>query len=108
MRKYARALDRLVPELVVRYVISAPIRTRRSYLIPQQGTLPILQPFLDIGNATGTTALVKPFVDLLNPVFKVIVDLAYDRNANPGIPQTFQLFPIVNPITLTVNLLVAV
>jgi hypothetical protein len=51
--------------------------------------------------------LVKPFVDLLSPAFKVIIDLAYDRNANPGIPQTFQLIPIVNPVTLTVNLIVA-
>jgi hypothetical protein len=77
-------------------------------LIPDPGTMPLLQPFIDIGNATGTTALVKPLVDLLNPVLRVLVDLGYDRNANPGIPQTFQLFPIVNPVTLAVNLVVAV
>jgi hypothetical protein len=68
-------------------------------LIPDQGYLPIMQPFIDIGNATGTLGLVKPVVDLLSPAFKVIIDLAYDRTANPGIPQTFQLIPIVNPVT---------
>ena len=77
-------------------------------LIPDPGTLPLLQPLLDLGNATGTTAIVKPFVDLLNPIVKVLVDLGYDRNANPGIPQTFQLFPPINPITLGINLVVAV
>jgi hypothetical protein len=76
-------------------------------LNPDQGYLPIMQPFIDIGNATGTLGLVKPVVDLLSPAFKVIIDLAYDRTANPGIPQTFQLIPIVNPVTLTVNLIVA-
>jgi hypothetical protein len=63
---------------------------------------------MDLANATGLTPLVKPFVELLNPVFKVIINLAYHRNANPGIPQTFQLFPIVNPATLTVQLVTAV
>ena len=86
---------------------------RRTYqdatfvLIPEQGTLPILQPFLDIGAALHLTPLVKPFVDLLNPIFKVLINLAYDRTLNPGIPETFQLFPIVNPITLITNLITA-
>src|ERR1700730_17973905 len=77
-------------------------------LIPDQGYLPIMQPFIDIGNATGTLGLVKPFVDLLSPATKVLIDLRYDRTANPGIPQTFKLIPIVNPVTLTVDLVVAV
>ena len=77
-------------------------------LIPWQGTLPIYQPFMDLASATGTTALVKPFVDLLTPATKVLIDLGYDRTANPGIPQTFKLIPIVNPVTLTVDLVVAV
>jgi PE-PPE domain len=76
-------------------------------LIPDQGYVPIMQPFIDLGTATGTLGLVKPVVDLLSPAFKVIIDLAYDRTANPGIPQTFKLIPIVNPVTLTVNLIVA-
>jgi predicted component of type VI protein secretion system len=52
-------------------------------LIHDQGYLPIMQPFIDIGNATGTLGLVKPFVDLLSPA-------------------------TVNPVTLTVDLVVAV
>jgi len=89
----------------------ANIRTYQDatfVLIPWQGTLPIYQPFIDIASATGTTPLVKPIVDLLTPATKVLIDLGYNRTANPGIPQTFQLFPIVNPVTLAVNLGVAV
>jgi PE-PPE domain len=89
----------------------ANIRTYQDatfVLIPWQGTLPIYQPFIDIASATGTTPLVKPIVDLLTPATKVLIDLGYNRTANPGIPQTFQLFPIVNPATLAVNLVAAV
>lgn len=77
-------------------------------MIPQQGYLPIVQPFIDLANATGTTPIVKPIVDLVSPVLKVLIDLGYDRTANPGIPQTLKLFPRVNPVTLTVDLVVAV
>ncbi|MBV8966701.1 MAG: hypothetical protein JO191_11050 [Mycobacteriaceae bacterium] len=37
----------------------------------------------------------------------MLINLAYDRTLNPGIPETFQLFPIVNPITLITNLITA-
>jgi hypothetical protein len=76
-------------------------------LIPQKGPLPIMMPLLELADATHTTPLVKPIVDLFNPIFKVIIDLGYDRTANPGIPQTLKLFPIVNPITLAIDLVVA-
>ncbi len=65
-------------------------------LIPQQGTLPIMQPFLSIASATGTTALVKPIVDLLSPLTKVLINLGYDRIINPGVPQTLSILPF-NP-----------
>jgi PE-PPE domain len=65
-------------------------------LIPQQGTLPIMMPFLALAAATGTTAIVKPIVDLVSPVMKVLIDLGYDRTINPGIPQTLSILPF-NP-----------
>jgi hypothetical protein len=77
--------------------------TKRTYgnatfvLIPQQGALPIYQPFVDLANATGTRALIDPVISLLQPVTKVLIDLGYDRQSNPGIPQTLSLLPF-NPL----------
>ena len=76
-------------------------------LIPQKGTLPLFQPIADLAAATGTTPFVKPILDLISPVFKVLIDLGYDRTLNPGIPRTLNLIPIFNPIKLAVDLVVA-
>ncbi len=38
--------------------------------------------------ATGTTPFVKPIVDLISPVLRVLIDLGYDRTLNPGIPRS--------------------
>ncbi|MGE2715293.1 PE-PPE domain-containing protein [Mycolicibacterium litorale] len=67
-------------------------------LIPQRGTLPLFQPFVDLGNATGTSAFVDPVVRLLQPVTKLLVDLGYDRNADPGVPRNLSILPF-NPLT---------
>jgi PE-PPE domain len=80
-------------------------------LIPQQGTLPIMQPFVDFAAATGTSALVQPIVDLISPALKVLINLGYDRTANPGIPRTLSILPFnpfLNPIQLAVDLVGAV
>ena len=38
--------------------------------------------------------MVQPIVDLISPVFKVLIDLGYDRVVNPGIPaQTLSILP---------------
>ena len=65
-------------------------------LIPQQGALPMYQPFVDLANATGTRALVDPVISLIQPVTKVIVNLGYDRQTNPGIARTLSILPF-NP-----------
>lgn len=67
-------------------------------IIPQQGTLPIFMPFVDLGNATGTSAFIDPVVRLLQPVTKLLIDLGYDRTANPGVPRTLSILPF-NPLT---------
>jgi hypothetical protein len=101
------------PETLATAIQNAPHRTYQDatfVLIPQQGTLPIMQPFIDIASATGTTALVKPIVDLLSPLTKVLIDLGYDRTANPGIPQTLSILPF-NPfqnwVAVGLNLIAA-
>ncbi|WP_220096788.1 hypothetical protein [Mycolicibacterium sarraceniae] len=61
-------------------------------------------PLLDIGAASGATALIKPLVDLMSPftIFtpinpvKLIVDLASSpspRSGNPAHPRTKGLQP---------------
>jgi hypothetical protein len=55
-----------------------------------------MQPIVDLAAATGTTPLVKPFVDLISPTLKVLIDVGYDRTANPGIPRTLSILPF-NP-----------
>lgn len=81
-------------------------------LIPQQGALPLYQPILDLGEATGTTALVKPLVALVNPATKLVVDLGYDREWDPGVPRTLSLLPFnpatFNPVTFGVQFVGAV
>ena len=60
-------------------------------------SLPILQPFIDFGNATGTSAIVNPILELVQPSLKVLIDTGYDRTANPGDPMTFRLIPTHRP-----------
>ncbi|MFZ0832911.1 MAG: PE-PPE domain-containing protein [Mycobacterium sp.] len=76
-------------------------------LIPWQGTLPLLQPVMDLADSVGITPIVKPLVDLFQPALKVLIDLGYDRVANPGIPRTLNVIPTFNPIKLAVDLVVA-
>jgi hypothetical protein len=41
--------------------------------------------------------VVKPFVDLVSPAWKVLADLGYDWSGNPGTPSTLSILPF-NPI----------
>ncbi|WP_193046290.1 PE-PPE domain-containing protein [Mycolicibacterium baixiangningiae] len=81
-------------------------------LIPQRGTLPIFQPFVDIGNATGTSAFIEPVVRLLQPVTKLLINLGYDRNADPGVARNLSILPFdpftFNPIQFSVDFVEAV
>ncbi|BBZ62406.1 PE-PPE domain-containing protein [Mycolicibacterium monacense] len=81
-------------------------------LIPQRGTLPIFMPLVDIGNATGTSAFVEPVIRLLQPVTKLLIDLGYDRQANPGIARNLSILPFnpftFNPIQFSVDFVEAI
>lgn len=65
--------------------------------------LPIMLPLLDLGAATGTTALVRPFVDLTSPLARVLIETGYDR-ADYGKATPFGLLPSVDPLRLTTDL----
>ncbi len=71
----------------------------RYITIPTK-TLPIMRPFLEFANATGTGFLIKPLVKLLSPVLEVLIETGYDRTLSFGVPAPFRLIPRINPITL--------
>ncbi|KDE97850.1 hypothetical protein Y900_002575 [Mycolicibacterium aromaticivorans JS19b1 = JCM 16368] len=73
------------------------------YITIPAKTLPIMQPLLDIGAATGTTAIIKPFVDLISPVTRVLIETGYDRS-NYGQPTPLTIFTPINPVKLGVDL----
>ena len=67
--------------------------------------LPLYQPFIDLGDATGTSGLIVPVTDFLSPFTQTIIETGYDRtnyaNPQPGTilpPKTF------NPIKTAVDL----
>ena len=85
-----------------------PTKGDTTYVTIPAKSLPILQPFIDFGNATGTSAIVNPILELVQPALKVLIDTGYDRTANPGDPMIFRLIPRINPIKLVVDLVAAV
>ena len=59
-------------------------------------TLPIMQPLIDFGKAFGLSWLVQPFIDLVSPALRVVIDTAYDRELDPGVPRYLSILPF-NP-----------
>ncbi|KUI33485.1 PE-PPE domain-containing protein [Mycobacterium sp. GA-2829] len=89
------------PATFPEFVAGLPSRTHNDatfVLIPQRGTLPIFMPLIEIGQETGTSAFIEPVVRLLQPVTKLLIDLGYDRQANPGIARNLSILPF-NPLT---------
>lgn len=66
--------------------------------------LPIMQPLLDLGAATGTSALVIPVVDLISPLTQTLIETGYDRS-DYGTPTPFRLIPKINPVKLASDLI---
>jgi pimeloyl-ACP methyl ester carboxylesterase len=76
-----------------------------TYITIPTKTLPIVRPFLEFGGFTHTSFIIKPIVDLVSPVLRVLIDTGYDRSLSPGVPAPFRLIPLINPITLTQDLI---
>ncbi|WP_163749183.1 PE-PPE domain-containing protein [Mycolicibacterium helvum] len=79
-----------------------------TYILIPTKVLPIMQPLIGFGKWTGTSAIVTPIVDLVSPALRVIIDTGYDRTTSPGQYETFGLFPRINPITFTKDLVGAI
>jgi PE-PPE domain len=67
-----------------------------TYITLPTKTLPLLQPLLNIGAATGTYAVVKPIVDLIQPTLRVLIELGYDRTIAYGQPTAAGLLPAIS------------
>lgn len=69
-----------------------------TYITIPTKVLPLAQALRGVGYTTGTSALLTPLADLLEPVLRVIVELGYDRTVSPDQQQSFGAFPKVNPL----------
>lgn len=76
-----------------------------TYITIPTKTLPLVRPFLEFGGFTHTSFIIQPLVDLVSPVLRVLIDTGYDRSLSPGVPAPFRLIPLLNPITLTIDLI---
>ncbi len=65
------------------------------YITLPARTLPLYQPLLDLGSATGTSVLIIPLVDLVQPATQTLIETGYDRT-DYGNPQPGTLLPPKN------------
>ena len=67
--------------------------------------LPLYQPFVDLGDATGTSVLIIPVTDFLSPFTQTLIETGYDRT-NYSTPQPGTILPpkTFNPIKTAVDL----
>ncbi|AQT78719.1 hypothetical protein B1R94_04835 [Mycolicibacterium litorale] len=79
-----------------------------TYVTIPTKILPIMQPLVLLGAATGTSAVTTPIVDLLSPALRVLIDTGYDRSTNPGVDAPFRLIPRVNPVQVAADFVAAV
>ncbi|BBZ02756.1 hypothetical protein MCHIJ_21930 [Mycolicibacterium chitae] len=79
----------------IRYGGNDPNSPNKYIMIPAT-SLPLANLILSLAESTGTTALVKPLVDLLAPAAKVLIDLGYDWSGDPDKPTPLSLLPF-NP-----------
>ncbi len=70
------------------------------YLFPTE-LVPILMPLQMIG-------VPKPILSFFDEFFRVIIEDAYLRDVNPGVPTPASLLPIGDPIGLVLKLLAAI
>lgn len=70
------------------------------YIIPT-GTLPLLIPLQQLG-------VPSPLIKVLDAPLRVLVEQGYDRQTSPGVATTAKLIPVVNPVSGTINFLVAI
>lgn len=79
-----------------------------TYVLIPTPNLPLLQPLREFGASTHTEFLTTPMIDLIQPALRVLIETGYDRSLPYGQPAPFRLIPLVNPITLSIDLVNAI
>jgi hypothetical protein len=72
-----------------------------SYYLFENPDLPLFGPLRTLG-------VPEPLIDVVEPFFKVIVDLGYDRTIKPWEPTPAQLIPPLNPVKVAGDLVDAI
>ena len=72
-----------------------------SYYLFDNPNLPLFGPLRTLG-------VPEPLIDVVEPFFKVIVDLGYDRSIQPWEPTPARLIPPFDPVTVAADLVNAV
>lgn len=81
-----------------------------SYIMIPATTLPLTDLVRSLTNSIGIGALAKPFIDLVEPALRVMVDLGFDWSGDPGVTRYSTILPFKifqNWIQVGVDLAVA-
>jgi hypothetical protein len=82
----------------------APIKTKygdTSYYFFETQDLPLFAPLRMLG-------VPEALIDVIEPFFRVLVELGYDRSIPPGEPTPARLLPPLNPATVVSDLVNAI
>jgi hypothetical protein len=83
---------------------SPPIKTQygdTTYYFFETRDLPLFGPLRTLG-------VPEPVIDVVEPFFRVIVELGYDRSIPSGEPTPARLIPTLDPATVTADLVNAI
>jgi PE-PPE domain len=83
---------------------SPPIQSQHgdtTYYFFETPDLPLFAPLRMLG-------VPESLIDVVEPFFRVIVDLGYDRTIPPWEPTPARLIPPLNPVTVTADLVAAI
>ena len=72
-----------------------------TYYFFETADLPLFGPLRTLG-------VPEQLIDVVEPFFKVIVDLGYDRSIPPGEPTPARLIPPLHPVKVAADLLTAI
>jgi hypothetical protein len=72
-----------------------------SYYFFENPDLPLFGPLRTLG-------VPEPLIDVIEPFFRVLVELGYDRSIPPWEPTPARLIPPLNPVTVTADLVAAI
>jgi hypothetical protein len=77
-----------------------------NFIVLPARYLPIYQPFIDVGDATGTSAIIVPITDLLSPATQTLIETGYNRT-DYSQPTPASILPPANfnPIQVGIDLI---